>query len=220
MRQSNGIYTQRFNWRHDLVWLLFQGRFKAILVDRDAYLLALCRYVERNPVAARMVAEPTEWPWSSCRAHLGQTQTPPWLDSDGVHGYLIGRPVSSMADRLTAIRQHAEHIVQTQDSDASFWNGTLRNQVCLGDESFVESMHAKAEPQRVAHQAIPKAQRLRSLSWQDCLAQCQGDRARALHRAYREGGAPMTALAQQAGLSVTHVSRLIATVESEVKGET
>jgi REP element-mobilizing transposase RayT len=220
MRHINGVYTQRFNRRHGLVGHLFQGRFKAILVDRDAYLLALCRYVERNPVAARMVSEATDWPWSSCRAHLGQAQTPPWLDSDGVHGYLIGRPVSSVADRLTAMRLYAEQIAQAQDSDATFWHEALRNQVYLGDESFVERMQAKAEPQRVVHQAIPKAQRLRSLSWQDGLAQCQGDRARALHRAYREGGAPMTALAQQVGLSVTHVSRLIARVDSEVKGDT
>jgi putative transposase len=52
MRHVNGVYTQAFNRRHGLVGHLFQGRFKAILVDRDAHLLALCRYVERNPVAA------------------------------------------------------------------------------------------------------------------------------------------------------------------------
>ena len=55
MRHVNGVYTQAFNQRHALVGHLFQGRFKAILVDRDAYLLALCRYVERNPVAAGLV---------------------------------------------------------------------------------------------------------------------------------------------------------------------
>ena len=45
MRQFNGVYTQVFNRRHRQVGHLFQGRFKAILVDTDAYLLALCRYV-------------------------------------------------------------------------------------------------------------------------------------------------------------------------------
>ena len=64
MRHVNGVYTQRFNRRHCLVGHLFQGRFKAILVDRDAYLLALCRYVERNPVAAGLVRHAGEWPWS------------------------------------------------------------------------------------------------------------------------------------------------------------
>ena len=52
MRHVSGVCTQAFNRGHGLVGHLFQGRFKAILVDRDAYLLALCRHVERNPVAA------------------------------------------------------------------------------------------------------------------------------------------------------------------------
>ena len=83
MRHLNGVYTQAFNRRHGLVGHLFQGRFKAILVDRDAYLLALCRYVERNPVAAGLVKAPDAWRWSSCQAHLGPVPTPglarqPW----------------------------------------------------------------------------------------------------------------------------------------------
>ena len=102
MRHLNGVYTQAFNRRHGLSGHLFQGRFKAILVDRDAYLLALCRYVERNPVAAGLVAQADQWPWSSCRAHVGLAATPPWLDSDGLHGYLLGRPVDRARDRRRA----------------------------------------------------------------------------------------------------------------------
>jgi putative transposase len=62
MRQLNGVYTQRFNRRHALVGHLFQGRYKAILVQKDTYLLELTRYVVLNPVRARMVADPAEWP--------------------------------------------------------------------------------------------------------------------------------------------------------------
>jgi len=58
MRHLNGVYTQAYNRRHGKVGHLFQGRFKAILVDRDAYLLEVCRYVELNPVRSRMVAGP------------------------------------------------------------------------------------------------------------------------------------------------------------------
>ena len=58
MRHINGVYTQAFNRRHNKVGHLFQGRFKAILVDRDAYLLEVCRYVDLNPVRARMVRKP------------------------------------------------------------------------------------------------------------------------------------------------------------------
>ena len=52
MRQLNGVFTQRFNRRHGQVGHLFQGRFKAIVVDRESYLLELCRYVVLNPIRA------------------------------------------------------------------------------------------------------------------------------------------------------------------------
>ena len=55
MRHLNGVYTQAFNRRHGLAGHLFQGRFKAILVDSDAYLLELARYIVLNPVRAKMV---------------------------------------------------------------------------------------------------------------------------------------------------------------------
>lgn len=57
MRHINGVFTQRFNQRHYKVGHLFQGRFKAVLVDRDSYLLEVCRYVELNPVRAGLAAE-------------------------------------------------------------------------------------------------------------------------------------------------------------------
>ncbi len=58
MRQLNGVYSQAYNRRHGKVGHLLQGRFKAILVDRDSYLLEVCRYVELNPVRAGMVEHP------------------------------------------------------------------------------------------------------------------------------------------------------------------
>jgi putative transposase len=213
MRHVNGVTTQAFNRRHGVVGRLFQGRFKAILVDRETYLLAMCRYVERNPVAAKMVAAPADWPWSSCQSHLGLAAAPAWLDCDGLHGYLLGAPVASAADRRRARRLYASVVSQAQDGDASFWQDGLRGQVFLGDAAFVDRMRAQAAPQRVAHNATPKAQRLRARTWQKCLTQCEGERERALLMAYRSCGLTMTALAEQIGLSVSHVSRLIAAQE-------
>ena len=213
MRHVNGVYTQHFNRRHGLAGHVFQGRFKAILVDRDAYLLALCRYVERNPVAAKLVAAAADWPWSSYRAHVCQSPTPDWLDSDGLHRYLLGKPVASAQDRRRAALSYAELVTKAQQNDASFWQEALRGQVFLGDEAFVEAMQAKSALQNRIDKEIPKAQRFRLRTWQDCLAHCGGDRNRSLHIAYRECGMTMTDLAQQAGLSVSHVSRLIAAQE-------
>jgi REP element-mobilizing transposase RayT len=76
MRQLNGLYTQRFNQRHKRVDQLFQGRYKAILVDKDNYLLELCRYVVLNPVRTKMVKNPKDWRWSSYQATTGYKGIP------------------------------------------------------------------------------------------------------------------------------------------------
>src|SRR6185369_14384072 len=80
MKHLNGIYTQKFNRRHDRVGHLFQGRYKAIVVDKNRYLQELCRYVVLNPVRAGMVKEPKGWKWSSYRATAGFESAEPWLE--------------------------------------------------------------------------------------------------------------------------------------------
>jgi len=71
MRQVNGVYTQRFNRRYKREGYLFQGRYKACLVEKEAYLLELSRYIVLNPVRAGMVGRLEEWPWSSYNATAG-----------------------------------------------------------------------------------------------------------------------------------------------------
>ena len=61
---------------------LFQGRYKAILIQKDTYLLELSRYVVLNPLRAGMVDELQDWPWSSYRAMVGLDASPEWLDND------------------------------------------------------------------------------------------------------------------------------------------
>lgn len=217
MRQVNGIYTQRFNRRHSLVGHLFQGRFKAILVDREAYLLTLCRYVERNPVAAGLVEHPHEWPWSSCRAHLLIEPTPPWLDRDGLPAFLLGREPRNAQDRRNAALQYARLVDQTLEGP--LWQQALRQQIYLGDESFVARVQSCARPDRLVHRELPKTQRARpAQALSDWLALCP-TREQAFCKAYRESGLTMTELARQASLSVTHVSRLIKRGEAEISRE-
>ena len=79
MRDVNGAYAQGFNYRHARVGHLFQGRYKAILVERGAYLLEVIRYIVRNPVTAGLCAAPEDWHWSSHRATLGLSTAPPCL---------------------------------------------------------------------------------------------------------------------------------------------
>jgi putative transposase len=135
MRHLNGVYTQSFNRRHGLVGHLFKGRFKAILVDRDAYLLALCRYVERNPVAARLVRAVDDWPWSSYAANVGTAPAADWLDVDGLYRMMLKREPRGPADRHRAAARYADLVANT--SAPSPWGEDLRRQVFLGDEAFV-----------------------------------------------------------------------------------
>lgn len=81
-------YALYFNRRYDRSGHLFQGRFQGLLVDRDAYLLEVVRYIHRNPVKARLAARPEDFAWSSHGAYLGTA--PPWLAVSEVLSLLAG----------------------------------------------------------------------------------------------------------------------------------
>jgi putative transposase len=215
MRHINGVYTQLFNRRHSKAGHLFQGRFKGILVDRDAYLLEVCRYVELNPVRAGLVKTPQTWHWSSYRAHVGLSSAPAWLDVDGLHGYVLGRSASSAADHRRAAARYAELVAA---GAMPLWDGALRQQIYLGDEAFVERMQARVEPRRIRAREIPKIQRRKPNSLQQWLGS-RDSREEALYRAYTESGLSMSTMAAELGLSVSRVSRLIAKAE-QAKGKT
>lgn len=123
MRHINGVYSQRYNRRHGLVGHLLQGRLKAVLVDRDAYLLEVCRYVELNPVRAAMMDGQADWSWSSYRSHVGLADGPAWLDTPGLHGYLLGRDAQTAADARRAGRQYAQLVAAGRD--VRLWGDAL-----------------------------------------------------------------------------------------------
>jgi putative transposase len=214
MRHINGVYTQQFNRRHGLVGHLFQGRFKAILVDRDSYLLALCRYVERNPVASGLVRHAQDWAWSSCRAHLGVEPTPVWLDTTGLHGHLLGRPVAGQSDSKAAVRIYRNLVNAADANDVSFWQHGLRQQLFLGDDGFVQHMLGKASATQLANAEHPVAQRTSQpkRDWQAYL-QAHKHAADALASAYRDGAVTMKEMAKTMGVSVPTISRRIAASE-------
>jgi REP element-mobilizing transposase RayT len=86
MRHINGAYTTYFNIKRKRAGHLFQGRYKAILVEADTYAQELSRYLHLNPVRAAMVAQPEEHPWSSYRYYIGTTTPPTWLNT----GFILG----------------------------------------------------------------------------------------------------------------------------------
>ena len=134
MRQLNGRYTQTFNCRHQRVGHVFQGRYKAILIDKDSYLLELSRYIVLNPVRAGMVRSARDWPWSSYRETVGQKLKPDWLNSD----WLLAGFSGNKTEAIEAYKR----FVREGKGQPSPWE-QLKNQVFLGDDKFVESMRGR-----------------------------------------------------------------------------
>lgn len=149
MRRLNGVYTQAFNRRHGLVGHVLQGRYKAILVDRDAYLRELCRYVVLNPVRAGLTEDPAHGSWSSYLATAGEAGRPAWLACDAVLG-LFG---SEEGDARSRYRR----FVAAGIGLSTPWT-KLTSQIFLGGEEFLKRMEEKASGQPTAN--VPAAQRL------------------------------------------------------------
>lgn len=212
MRHINGVYSQAFNRRHGKVGHVFQGRFKAILVDRDAYLLEVCRYVELNPVRVGMVVAAGDWPWSSYRAHVGRATGSAWLDTAGLHGYLLGQAASAPDDVKRAQGLYASLV--TAGQGVALWDEALNRQIYLGDDDFVQRMLDAAAPHARRNVEAPKPQRHVPLTLTQWLARC-ATREEALRRAHTDSGLSMSALAKELGISVARVSQLIAWAEKD-----
>lgn len=203
MRHLGGVYTQHHNLHSRSDGALFHGRFKAILVDREAHLLDVCRYVELNPLRSGLTASVEQWPWSSFRAHAGLEAAPAWLDVVGLWRYVLGREFHTAADQRRAAERYAKAVAK--DPALRLWPGRLRRQIFLGDEAFVERMLAQA-----GAAAKPARKPLnQGFDWPACLRASES-REQALYKAHTEGGQTMTALAADLGLSVSRISRLIA----------
>ena len=218
MRQLNGVYTQMTNRAHRRVGHVFQGRFKAIVVDKDNYLLELARYVVLNPVRAGMVEDPGQWPWSSYRAMLAPGWLPgaDWLATDKLLAYFAPGQQSpdQLTDREKAQLHYVEH-VREGIGRPSVWQD-LSGQVYLGDEKFVNKMSAMADQSPQGARAgrsrleIPHAQRRPvPLPLQSYIEQYPSNRNAAIQAAFATGNYTMAQLAGHFELHYTSVSRIV-----------
>ena len=217
MQQLNGIYTQTYNRRHGKVGHLFQGRFKGILVDKNAYLLEVCRYVDLNPVRARMVRDPGKWPWSSFGAHTGKVPAPPWLDTPALHGYVLGRTVVTLADRRKAAARYATLVAAGKG--VKLWDEALAHQIFLGDAKFVERMQALIERDTATAKDIPRPQRCAPAKPIDFYLKRGKGRDIGICQAVVDGQHSMTDIAKALGLSVSRVSRIVRDTRREENGK-
>jgi len=211
MRHVNGVYTQMYNRRHGASGNLFRGRFKAIIVDRKAYFLKVCRHVDLNPVRAGSVKAAYRWPWSSYVAHTGRVAAPEWLDTAAVHAELLGRPIRTIADTRKAAQRYAAFVAEGKG--ATLWDSGLRGQIYLGDSHFAKRMKAKSNPGRSLAKQSSKARRVAPTQRLSAYLSRRRDRDSGIADAYRTGGYTMTAIADHVGLSVSQVSRIIRNIE-------
>src|SRR5262249_53683803 len=126
---ARGTLLDTFSCRR--IGHVFQGRFKAILVERDSYLLELARYIVLNPVRARMVDDPAGYPWRSYRATLGRVPKPAWLSTDWI--------LSQFAKTRPVAQQRYARFVSEGKDLPSPWT-ELKGQVLLGSEAYAESL--------------------------------------------------------------------------------
>ncbi|MBI2784642.1 MAG: transposase [Gammaproteobacteria bacterium] len=199
MRQLNGMYTQASNRRHGRMGHLFQGRFKAILIDKDSYLLELTRYVVLNPVRAGMVRQPGKYTWSSYGAMVGEAPAPDWLATDGL--------LSQFGKRRAEARQRYGRFVAEGISMGSIWE-SLRQQIYLGDEKFVTRMQRKARVEG-DELSIPRAQRRKPAPSLAALAARHPHRDDAIVAAYATGTYSYREIADHFGIHLATVGRIV-----------
>lgn len=150
MAYLNGVYTQYFNRRHGRVGHLFQGRFKAVLVEKESHLLQLLRYVVLNPVRAGACSTAAAWRWSSFGATAGLVRPPAWLHLDWTLAQFA-------RDEREARRKYRAFVADGLQGQYQPW-GDVRSQIYLGSEDFAARWSGIAGGRSLSP-GIPLAQR-------------------------------------------------------------
>ena len=200
MRQLNGVFTQLSNRRHQRVGHLFQGRFKAILVDADAYLLELARYIVLNPVRAGMKKKPENWPWSSYRASQGLAAAKEFLAVDGLLAQFAQR-------RGTAQARYAQFVSDGMHAPSPW--AEVKGQVFLGSDVFVEKMQKRMAKHQRGEVHIPVSQRRVPAKTLAQIEQSAASRNEAIARAHGTGAYSYQQIAEHFGIHFTTVGRVV-----------
>ncbi len=198
MQHLNSRFAQHFNRRHRRVGHLYQGRYHAILVQRERHLVALARYIVLNPVRAGIVADAAKWPWSSYRATVGLASAPAWLCTE---------PAIAPFGTGDEGRQAYIDFVARGAGEPSYWSRTS-HQIYLGDHTFI----ARAQQQGMTRDTdaeVPTVQRgapARSATG-SMLARAQRDAA--IVTDYAAERETLKTLGTRYGLHYSQVSRIL-----------
>lgn len=142
-------YTRWFNLRYNRSGHLFQGRFKSILIENEAYMLRLSCYIHRNPLRAGMTDRLAEYPWSSYSAYAYAKNTPAWLNTE-----LILSRLSAEDNRLA----YRKKVQQYSNEKKSIWENVHYGFV-YGTQAFVDRIKAEFLDQNMDAE-LPQKNRL------------------------------------------------------------
>jgi len=208
MRELNGVYTQGFNQRYRRVGHLFQGRYKAIIVEKDNHLLSLCRYVVLNPVRVGLIKRPEQWRGSSYRATIGLVKRPSFLTDDWVLSQFDGR-------KRIAMGKYRRFVMEGIDKESP-WE-TLKGQIFYGTDEFIKQLSGLLDGKEKIKE-VPRLQRyVARPSLNELFKGKKGKERKAedktIHAAYVRYGYTMKEIAEHLGLHYATISRAIKRVE-------
>ncbi len=204
MRQLNGVYTLMFNKKHNRVGHIFQGRYKAILIQKDSHLHEVCRYVVLNPVRAMAVEKPEEWKWSSYIATAGKARPHKCLNRDWILG--------QFGNRRRAAQERYKEFVIAGIGQRGIWK-EVKGQSLLGDDNFVETLINYVKGYKEIEE-IPKEQRYMGRPelneiFQDAVFNNRQSRNKQIIEAVYEYGYSQKEVADYLGKHYTTISRII-----------
>lgn len=209
MHHINGAYTVYFNTKHARSGHLFQGRYKAILIDADEYASEVSRYIHLNPVRAGLIDIPEEYRWSSCQYYVLKREAPKWLKRDFVLGYFGSGPKRAM-------KQYKNFVYSFRDQEDKNPLARFSRSVILGGNEFVEEIKTRYLRYKQVDRNLPT---LRDFSDQPGLSQIgkvvdsvlQTDKKLArrvkLHMCHRYSGMNLREIGKHFGLGESGVSQ-------------
>ena len=198
MQLLNGIYTQSFNREHKRTGHIFQGRFKAILVEKESHLLELARYIALNPVRAKMVRSARDWPWSSYRATAGLAVTPEFLPVD----WILSQFALNRAKAVQAYRQFVR-----QGRGINVWEALEAGSI-LGRRTFVEEIRPLLRSSPVDPNVLRRERDAGRPDLQQLFldAQDKTTRNKRIHEAVREHHYTLQEVGDHLGLHLSTIS--------------
>ncbi len=147
MHGINGKYTGYFNRKYGRNGHLFQGRYKGILVDKDAYLLQLSRYVHLNPVKAGIIDKPERYEWSSYPGFIGKGKKYGWVEYSWILGQFGPNEQKALQEYKRFVDAGLEEAHDSLFSD-------VQGQVILGDETFVEKARSLLAGRQLSREIV------------------------------------------------------------------